>query len=430
MPSVTRRTFVIAAASGLATARLRLANAQVAPSDRIRLGVVGYGSRGTGNLAEFLRNPEVECAVICDVDDAHAAKGAANVESQRGNKPDTHRDFRRVLDRKDIDALLVSTPDHWHALPTVFGCQTGRDVYVEKPFARTVEEGRAIVTAAQANKSIVQMGTQWRSAQHYADAAAYVQSGKLGSIRSIRAWCYKTWDIQPQSDCPVPQGVDYDLWTGPCPERAFNPNRFHRNFRWYWDYAGGLATDLGVHVINFCQWATGLEWPTRIASAGSSNVLGTITETPDTQTVLYQFPHYTLTWEHQLQGTIGPHNADSGAAFSGAHGTLIASAGGWEVIPDPSVRAVLEAEKHEASPDGRAAHVRNFLDCIKSREQPVSNPEVGHHVTAIAHLGNIAYRVKDEIEWDAESERITNSKAADALLFAGYRSPWSLPSAY
>ncbi|MBX3180665.1 MAG: Gfo/Idh/MocA family oxidoreductase [Candidatus Hydrogenedentes bacterium] len=433
MKSITRRQFHRNVAAGVAASsvalQIRSARAEVGPNDRIRIGAIGYGARGTGNLAEFLKDPRVECPIICDVDASHREKAVKHVSEQGGNTPEAVADFRRVIERNDLDAIVVSTPDHWHALPTVYACQTGKDVYVEKPLARTIDEGRAIVEAARDHKRVVQMGTQWRSQPHYIDAVAYIQSGKLGPIRSIRGWSYKSWPITPVADGPVPEGVDYDLWLGPAPERPFNANRFHRDFRWYWDYAGGLMTDLGVHVINLCQWATGLETPSRITSMGGLRVLDGVIETPDTQVALYEFPTYVLTWEHQLHGTVSPHTGQSGACFSGANGSLVVHQGGWEVIPDRAADGAIESEKHQAGPDGRPAHVRNFLDCMASREQPVSNPEVGHHVTALAHLGSIALRAGCEVRWDTAAERISSNDAADALVGEPYRKPWSLPYA-
>jgi len=433
MRHVSRRQFVTAAGVGLAAAAfgpyIKTAKAQPGPNDRIRLGIIGYGGMGRGDLAAFLRNAEVQCAVVCDVDESHVAKGISHVEDQGGNTPDGVTDFRRVVEREDLDAVLVATPDHWHALPTVYACQTGKDVYVEKPLARTIDEGRAILDAARDNKRVVQMGTQWRSGMHYADAVAFVQSGKLGPIRSVRGWSYKDWNISAAENKPVPDGVDYDLWLGPAPERTFNPNRFHRNFRWYWDYAGGLMTDLGVHVINLCQWATGPATPLRVASVGALSVLDGVIETPDTQTTIYDFPEYTFTWEHHLKGQLPPHHGQSGAWICGTKGAVLVSQSGWEAVPDPAGGGAFETEKHEPANDDRAAHVRNFLDCMASREQPLTNPEIGHHVTTLAHLGNIAYRTGTEIEWDAEAERITNNADADALVGEPYRAPWELPYA-
>lgn len=440
MPQLSRRQFVrtvaaagtVAASTGL---RIKSARAEVEPSDRIRLGVIGYGSRGRGNLAEFLRNPEVECAAVCDVVTEHRENAVAHVEAQRGNRPDAYTDFRRIIERDDIDALLVSTPDHWHALPTVLGCETGKDTFLEKPFARTIDEGRAILEAAAVHGRIVQMGTQWRSAPHYNEAKAFFDSGALGALRAVRAWSYKTWDgIAAQPDGPVPEGVDYDLWLGPAPARPFNPNRFNRHFRWYWDYAGGLMTDLGVHLLNICQWFTGLESPTRISSMGGLPLYDGVIETPDTQVASYRFQDYTLLWEHQLQSRLGPNmhsplSGDNGVCFSGSNASLIVTPGGWEVVSDPGGDGTVESQRHEQKGDGRPAHVRNFLDCIVSREQPVSHAAVGHHVTALAHLGNLAYRAGSDLLWDGDAEQITNSAEADALVGEPYRAPWTLPHA-
>jgi predicted dehydrogenase len=431
MKAISRRQFHRTAVAGMAASsvalQLKSARAETGPNDRIRLGAIGYGGRGTGDLAAFLDQPGVDCAVVCDVDERHLAKAVDHVANQGGKKPDAVKDFRRVVERNDLDAVLVATPDHWHALPTIYACQTGKDVYVEKPLARTIDECGAIVHAAHENKRVVQMGTQWRSEQHYQDVVNYVQSGKLGKIRSIRGWSYKTWDIKSQPDGPIPKGVDYDMWLGPSPERSFNPNRFHKNFRWYWDYAGGLMTDLGVHVINLCQWATGLENPSRISSMGGTRVLDGIIEAPDTQTAIYEFPEYTFTWEHQLHGTIGPHKGQSGACFSGSNGSLIVSQSGWEVVPDRAEKGAIEAEAHKSGTDGRPAHVANFLSCMKSRKEPVSNPVVGKHVTTLAHLGSIAARTGTEVVWDPESDSITNNPVADAFVGEPYRSPWKLP---
>ena len=439
MSKITRRQFAGAVAAGAAASgvamQIKTAKAETGPNDRIRLGVIGYGSRGRGNLAEFLRNPEVECVAVCDVVEENRLNGVEHVESQAGNRPDAYNDFRRVVERDDIDALLVSTPDHWHALPTVYGCQTGKDTYLEKPLARTIDEGRAILEAAKDNGRVIQMGTQWHSASHFQEAAEFFKTGAIGELRSVRTWCYKTWGgVEPRENEPVPEGVDYDLWLGPAPERPFNRNHFNRQFRWYWDYAGGLMTDLGVHVLNMTNFIMGLDHPTRISSMGGLPLYGDMVETPDTQIAIYEFPGYTLSWEHQLQSRLGPyHNGAMGGAegawFAGTNGSLIVTTGGWEVVPDPGGDGSVEAEQHERKEDGRPAHVRDFLDCMKTREQPRTNAEVGHHVTTIAHLGNLAYRSGAELHWDAEAERITNNPEADALVGEPYRAPWELPYA-
>jgi len=400
----------------------------VGANDKIRLGLIGSGGRGRDVLGVFLSNAEIDCPIVCDVDDAHSSQAAEQVEKARGKRPDTTRDFRRLIERKDIDAVLVATPDHWHALPTVFACQSGKDVYCEKPLAKTIDEGRAMLEASLRHKRVVQMGTQWRSGSHYKNAVEFIQSGKLGKVGLVRGWAYLDWlgGVGNPPDQEVPAGVDYDMWLGPAPKRAFNPNRFHFNFRWFWDYAGGLMTDWGVHLINIMLWAMGPEHPKTVSASGGKFVLKDNSETPDTQVAVFEFPNYTMIWEHKVGSNNGLYNHPWGILFNGSEGTLILSADGWEVIPERKSKS-LEAFKHPVGPDERFPHVRNFLDCMKSRQDPVENLTVGHHVSSVAHLGNIALRTKKKIVWDPVAEKIVGDKEADHLVGVTYRKPWHLP---
>ena len=402
--------------------------AAVGASAKVRVGLIGAGGMGRGDLDTFFLNREVDCPVLCDVDDAMLAKGVELVEKRRGHKPDTVKDFRRVLDRKDVDVVLVGTPDHWHALPTVHACQAHKDVYVEKPLATSIAEGRAMLDAAKQHNRIVQMGTQWRSGGHWKEAVEFVQSGKLGKIGLVRGWAYLDWvgGIGNPPDGDPPPGVDYDMWLGPAPKRPFNPNRFHFNFRWWWDYAGGLMTDWGVHLINIMLWAMGPTHPRTVSSTGGKYVLDDNTETPDTQVTVYEFPTYTLIWEHKVGIGLGLNSRPWGIAFTGSEGTLIINESGWEIIREPKKES-LEAKKYPGSGDARPAHVRNFLDCVKSRKAPVENLEVGHFISSVAHLGNIALRSGRKIVWDGKHERIVGDKEANRLVGVSYRKPWSLP---
>lgn len=399
----------------------------VSPNEKVQVALIGCGGMGRGDLATFFTNPEVDCPIICDVDDAQLAKTIKLVEEHRGHQPDAVKDFRRVIDRNDVDVCLVATPDHWHALPTVYACQAGKDVYVEKPLAKSIEEGRAMVEAARQHRRVVQMGTQWRSGDHYREAVEFVQSGRLGTIRLVRAWAYLDWvgGIGSPPDSNPPDGVDYDMWLGPAPKRPFNPNRFHFNFRWFWDYAGGLMTDWGVHLLNVCLWAMGYQYPLRASSLGGKRVVADNTETPDTQVTIYKFPTYDLIFEHQTAGGIGPLGRPHGMAFWGSEAALVLDANGWEVISEPK-KQTIEALKKPGQGDGRPAHVRNFLDCLKSRQQPVQNPDVGHLVSTVAHLGNIAFLTGTEVVWDAATQRVSGNRQANRLVRSPYRKPWHL----
>jgi len=400
------------------------------PNGKVRLGLIGCGGMGQGDLECFFLNPEVDCAVICDVDEARIAKGLEICEKKRGKKPDAAKDFRRVLDRKDVDVVLVATPDHWHALPTVLACQAGKDVYVEKPLARTIDEGRAMLEASRRHNRVVQMGSQWRSAKHILEATAFIRSGKLGKVSLVRGWTYLDWlaSIGKPVDSPAPAGVDYDLWLGPAPKRAFNPNRFHFNFRWFWDYAGGLMTDWGVHLLNMMLMGMNNDAPKTVTSSGGKFVFDDASETPDSQITVYEFPDYLLAWEHKAGLNNGLNGRAWGVEWSGTEGTIILNDEGWQLSTERKP-ANLESQKQPGSGDPRPAHVRNFLDCVQSRKTPALNLEIGHHVSTVAHLGNIAYRSGRKIRWDASQERVLDDPEADRLVGADYRAPWKLPYA-
>ena len=368
--------------------------------------------------------------MVCDVDDAQIAKTVERFQKEKWGTPETVKDFRRILDRKDIDACLVCTPDHWHALPTVLACEAGKDVYCEKPLATSIAEGRAMLAAARRNERVTQMGTHWRSGDHYAAAIGFVRSGMLGKVRQVRVWAYLDWvkDCGNPPDGPAPAGVDYDFWLGPAPKRPFNPNRFHFNFRWWWDYAGGLMTDWGVHLINLALWGMGPEWPKSVISSGGRYVLTDNTETPDSQIAVYEFPSYRMIFEYQVGNNLGPDRREHGVAFTGTDATLILDQGGWEVIPERT-KKYAPAEKHVAPQDDQARvnHAGNFLECMRTRKPTVENLEIGHHVSTVAHLGNLALRTSGRVEWDAASGSVVGNEAAQKLVSRQYREPWTLP---
>jgi predicted dehydrogenase len=403
---------------------------ETAPSDKIRLGVIGCGGMGQVNLTDFVSQGDVEGLVICDLDDARIKKGLEICQKAGRKEPDTTKDFRRVLERKDLDAVMIATPDHWHALPTVLACQAGLDVYVEKPLGRTIDEGRAMLEAARRHNRVVQMGSQWRSCKHILEATDLIKAGKLGKVSICRAWAYLDWlpTVGKKPDGPAPAGIDYDLWLGPAPSRPFNPNRFHFNFRWFWDYAGGLMTDWGVHLINIAQMGMGLDAPKSVSSVGGKFVFDDDSETPDSQVTVYEFPTYQMLWEHRAGLNNGLNGRAWGIQWTGTEGTIILNDQGYEIIPERKKES-LDPEKKPGSGNPHLAHVRNFLDCVKSRQQPVLNLEPAHHVSNLAHLGNIAYRTGRKIVWDAANEKVVGDAAADALVGEPYRAPWKLPYA-
>ncbi len=433
MSTLNRRRFLhqssYALAAGAATglSAPSLLASPASPNSRLNVGLIGCGGMGKGDLATFLRYDDIACPVVCDVDDKMLAEAAELVRGKRGKAPDGVKDFRRVLERSDVDAIIVATPDHWHALPTLLGCEAGKDVYVEKPLGRTIAEGRAMVEAAARHGRICQMGAQRLSSPTYAEAVEFVRSGKLGKVGLTRAWAYLDW-INPIGNPPnasPPEGVDYDMWLGPAPKRPFNPNRFHFNFRWFWDYAGGLMTDWGVHLLQVLLWGMGEAYPTSVMSSGGKYVLDDNSETPDTQITVYEFPTYTMVWEHKVGVGLGLYNRPWGMSFTGTEGTLVINDSGWEILREPR-KASLEPKKSPGGADPRPAHVRNFIDCVKSRRRPVEPLDVGHQVSTVAHLGNIALRTGRKIAWDPSKESARDDDEANRLASVDYRAPWRL----
>jgi predicted dehydrogenase len=376
---------------------------------------------------------------LCDVDDRQVAKAQARYDKEFNQKPKlTTRDFRKLLELSDIDAVVIGTPDHWHALQTVAACQAGKDVYVEKPLSLTIGEGRVMVDVARKYKRVVQMGTQQRSTPHFKDAVDYVKSGALGKIRMVRTWAYQDWmgDIPVKPDTTPPAEVDYDMWLGPAPKRPFNENRFHFNFRWFYDYSGGLMTDWGAHMIDIANWGMGIKAPLSAVSLGGKyGFPDDAEETPDTQQAIWDCGGYTMVWEHATAIGQGPFMRDHGVEFHGNNGVLVVDRGGWEVYPETDGKARPKNYKKDAAAlprqgaggaDGTGLHMKNFLDCMDSRKTPNSDVEIGHNSMIACHLGNIAFRSGKTIKWDIEKERVIGEPEAQRMVMKEYRAPWKL----
>jgi len=410
---------------------------KVSANDKIAIAVIGCGGQGKADLGAFLKIPEVDCLAVAEVDDQRLGEAIRAVAESRGRKPDGYRDFRRILERKDIQAVVVAAPDHWHALPTILACQAGKDVYVEKPLATSIAEGRAMVRAARRTNRIVQVGTQQRSSEHFRDAVAFVRSGELGKLRFVRAWACLDWkgSIGAPADQDPPATVDYDFWLGPAPKRPFNPMRFHHNFRWFWDYSGGLQVDWGAHMIDVVIWALGESPLGASAVGGKLGYPDDIRETPDTQKSLIEFKTYNLLWEHMIGCGVGPWQREHGVEFHGQNGVLVVDRGGWEVYsetdalgPNGRVYRMTAKPRQTSSQDFHFAHVRNFVDCLKTRATPAAEVETGHLSIIPSHLANIAFRLGRRVRWDAEKEEILGDPEAQRFVGRAYRSPWTLPA--
>ena len=410
-----------------ATSRIPGAN------DRILVGAIGVNGMGMSNLKSFLTMEGVECIAICDVDRNVLEKRAAEATGIQGREPKLFGDYRKLLEQKDLDAVIIGTPDHWHCLPMIEACQAGLDVYVEKPIANSIEEIDLMIKAQKRYGSVVQVGQWQRSDPHWQDAVDFVHSGKLGRIRTVKSWVYLDWKhrLPVQPDTPVPEGVDYDFWLGPAPEHTFNINRFHFNFRWYWDYAGGLMTDWGVHLLDYALFGLNQYVPKSVMSSGGKFAFPEdARQTPDTQFAIYEFDNIGLVWESTLGIGLGNYGRPHGVAFIGENGTLVVDRGGWEVIPEkpegePRMEAVPRIER--AGVSGLDRHVENFLECMKNRDTPNASIEIGGHIARVAQLGNIAYRTGRKIFWDGEEGKVVGDREAQELARASYRSPWELP---
>ena len=406
-------------------------------NDRIRLGLIGSGGRGREDWGNFLKQADVEPVAVCDVYDPFREKGIAMTEGRaKGVK-----DFRRVLDRKDIDAVIVATPDPWHALITVMACQAGKDVYCEKPLSLSTGEGRKMVTAARANNRVVQTGSQQRSGAHYAQAVKLIQDGGIGEVHRIDAGMQR--NIYPGLKPAEPQPVafmanakyiltpdlDWNMWLGPAPERPFDPFRCIYNFRWFWDYSGGQMTNWGAHHLDIARWIVGADAPSAVSGFGGRYALTDGGETPDVQQVTYQFPKVVVTWTMSEVAEGKPSTLD----IYGTKGMLTLLRGGFQVQPEmlsagkgkKDRKPAMEALNVKGS-DLNGAHVRNFLDCMKSRQRPNADVEEGHRSAVMCHLGNISTRLGRSLQWDAAKEQVVGDAEANQWLMRPYRAPWRL----
>ena len=428
MPSaINRRTFVMGTA-GLAalslTGRIRASNG---PNETVRLAVIGLRNRGIDLATGFAKLPGAEVVALCDVDQSMFAKPLKLVEEASGKAPRVESDFRKILDDKSIDAVAIATPDHWHALLAVFACQAGKDVYTEKPASHNVVEGRRMVEAARKYQRVVQLGTQRRSMSHIKDAVELVRSGELGKVGMARAWIHQQRQpIGKGTVGPVPEGVDWNLWQGPAPDRPFMANRFHYSWHWFWNWGTGEIGNNGIHGLDVARWGLGVDAPLTVTSGGGKFVFDDDQEVPDTQIVTYEFPNAALVWEHRMWSKHPAEGSGFGIAFYGDKGTLIVDEKGWHVS-DLDGNPPVEPKSGKAH-DGLDAHLTNFLDCVHSRNKPNADIEIGHLSTRLCHLGNIAHRVGQKLRFDGDREAFIDQPEANALLSREYSSRFTMPS--
>ncbi|MBC7827441.1 MAG: Gfo/Idh/MocA family oxidoreductase, partial [Chitinophagaceae bacterium] len=349
---------------------------------KIVVALIGCRNMGFGDLENALKIPGVECGALCDVDSEVLQKRSADVMKIQGKAPALFKDYRKLLQNKDIQAVIIGTPDHWHCLPFIAACQAGKDVYVEKPLANSIAECDLMVNAARKYKRVVQVGQQQRSGPHWKQAMDFMNSGKIGQLRKVNIWSNFNYGVgQPKLPDEVPPAAaDFDLWLGPAPQRSFNKNRFHGSWRMFWDYGGGLMTDWGVHLIDMALWVKGITEPPIAVSASGGNFAypDRSHETFDTMSVSYQMKDYTINWEHTAGTQLGPYGRAYGLAFVGNDATLVIDREGWELFPElDNGKYKVAAMPKQAGRDSHEAHMRNFVDCIKTGKDPECTIENG-----------------------------------------------------
>ena len=440
MPNLTRRAFTATALTAASYRRVMGAN------DRVQVGFIGYGLIGGRHVYDFKNQRDVDLAALAETYQPRLEEGVQAC----GGKATPYRDFRKLLDNKDLQAVVVSTPDHWHALMTIMACAAGKDVYVEKPLTVFQREGQWMIQAARKYNRVVQVGTQQRSGPHYQKARQLMQAGHIGAIHSIRSASFR--NVYPgfgdPPDAQAPSELDYDMWLGPAPKRPYNKQRSLYHFRWFWDYSGGQMTNLGMHSIDIVQWVLKARFPKSATSTGGRYVLQDNGETPDTQDALLEYDKCSFAWSHR-EASLGDKNIRRTLEFYGTKGALYISRQGFEVVPDlkqPPENSIPVFKGHPAGGPQRQTvapeplceamamkgnedeqfdgHVRNFLDSIKSRQRPIADVEGAHQVATACHLSNISLRVDRKLHWDPVKEECTGDAQANAMLVRPYREPW------
>jgi predicted dehydrogenase len=428
--SFIKKSALVTAGVGVA-ASLPLASRYIA-NEKLVCGLIGAKGMGFSDLQAFLRQPNTECAAIADVDENVLNQRIADTEKIQGTKPKGFKDFRKLLEEPGIDVIIIGTPDHWHTIPFVYAAQEGKYIYCEKPLANSIEELNIMERAANRYGNVVQVGQWQRSDKHWQDAVDFVHSGKLGKIRTVRTWSYQGWmkSIPVKPDGPVPDGVDYDFWLGPAQKRPFNPNRFHFNFRWFWDYAGGMMTDWGVHIIDYGLFGMNAKAPNSVMAMGGKFAYPEdAAETPDTLQALYEFDGYTMLWDHGIGIDGGYYGRSHGVGFVGNNGTLVVDRGGWEVIPEGGNNPAMErVDLIKGDGQGLNNHMKNFIECIKDTDKtPNASVAIAANTARVCHLGNIAFKTGRRLYWDADNSKFIDDSNANEYLTPTYRAPWELP---
>jgi len=425
----SRRKFIQTAVAGTAVLGLPtiIPSSAFGANDRLRVAVIGINGRGKDHIAGFSKLENVEVATLCDVDNVVLRKTADEFETKYKRKVKTEQDLRKVYDDKDIDAVSIATPNHWHALAAIWACQAGKDVYVEKPGCHNLYEGRKLVEAATKYNRIVQHGVQLRSSVAIQEAIQHLRDGLIGKVYMARGTVYK-WraDIGNLGNSPVPQGLDWDLWQGPAQAREFSKNYVHYNWHWFWDYGNGDIGNQGIHETDLCMWGLDVGLPEKITSAGGKFLWNDCKETPEVLTSTYHYPKQGKIIEFEVRPWMT--NKEDGVEV----GNIFYGDKGYMVINGYADYKTYLGRNREPGPARNAGgdHYKNFADAARARDKKMLNGpvETAHLASSLAHLGNIAYRLGRTLEFDPQKEMFVGDKQANAMLTRKYRAPYLIPT--
>ncbi len=423
MTLIDRRTLI--AAAGTSALTIVQNPAKAAPSERTTVCVVGVRGRGMSLAQTFAKLPNAQVTHVCDVNQARFEPATKAIAEIQKSTPKTVQDLRKVLDDPSVDAFVVATPDHWHALATIWACQAGKHVYVEKPISNNVFEGWQMIQAARKYNRVVQVGTQSRSAPHYKEAMEFLKSGKLGRVHMAKAWNSQLRRRVPAvADSAVPEGIDWNLWQGPAPERAYNENYYTYGWRWLWDYGTGDMGNDGVHDLDIARWGLDVKYPEQIQCTGSKlEFTGDIQQTPDTQIATYTFPeNKILVYEQRLWSPYFQEGFENGVAFYGTEGYMLIGRKSWTVVEKRNKIAFEHKVEFTEQP-----HVENFLAAVQKQTPLNCDIEEGYRSTLLAHLGNLSFRVGRPLRFDAATQALVGDPHANELLKRLGRKEFSIP---
>jgi predicted dehydrogenase len=421
---MNRRYFFGTAVAGFALARMRA----VAANDKMNVGMIGVGGRGRGLLGACTRLPGVNVTHLCDADQASLERANQIISKAGLAQPKTTNDMRHLFDDKTIDAVVIATPDHWHAPATLLACDAGKHVYVEKPASHNIREGRLMLESARHNRRIVQVGTQARSRQSTIRGIEIAKSGKIGKVIMAKAWNVQLREnIGRKENSAVPEGVDYDTWLGPASWIPFNENRFHYKWHWHWHFGTGDAGNDGAHQLDMARWALGVDYPKTAKGMGGKYFFDDDQQTPDTMNVTFDYGDKALIWEMRIWNSYGMEGQDNGVAVYGADASI--QIGRWDgkwgyKLFDKDGKLV---EHHADANESDDAHLRNFVECMRTGKLPNADVSIGHLSAIHCHLANIVARTGGNVEFDAESETAINNPAANLYVQRRYREHWSTP---